>query len=554
MTTSDSKPTFLNEWTQLAATLPESYEPREVSRLRHIVDEFIVKRIFNDIEQNKPTSFEASALNGSGNFPSYIKNVREKIRANPYAAYYFGVFRPPEEESEDFDKKIYPPEEIARLMYPDPNHPYHIEYNLFMRARANMYITLPPGETPPSNMQYVRVVAPTDSANQTGARVSVLYDDENISKIYDFIESPPQTEMHWKFAPEEIFNIWRRSPVAFMCGEAGTGKTYQIVSLIRHLQSHRDKIDIYIAAPTNLAAENVRNKLPDDFPADRAMTTHRFVGPRTRIDKTKFNIIIVDETSMLGGNLLLKIFEKLSYYRQWRVLLTGDWRQLRPVNNSPVFRILLDKYKDLTFSLLKNYRSDDLIIKNARRCLARADDIMSEQDKITNIAMLAEFDIGSNFQIQPSILDIPPADLQSNSLVITYRNRDAARLATLLHDKINPSTTAFKKNGKLWKTGDRILCAINDTVRDIYNNSQCKIIEFLDDDNVLVDYQGRRVPLNYNEFINGHVITIHKSQGQEADLIIIYLPHDEEGYERDLIYTAITRAKKRVIMIIDSPH
>ena len=484
------------------------------------------------IQKVYSTYIENGLFTGLDDFARERLDMRtmELSKRNVYVLFYAGVAK--------MDISL-----IAELMYPDSTDLRHKEFELFKKARGVMYY--PPAdetEIVASSMHYL--------TNDDLGRICIKEDHHNICRIINIIEAPAN--------PSPLPNntllgkIWLNTNVAYLTGEAGTGKTTKIIDICRALERAAWDKTVIVLAPTNLAVENVRIKItacPELNTLDvKFSTIHSFIS-RPSLNKDAHNFVIIDEASMMDGTLLLRVLNALTRSHSWKLLLVGDWRQLRPVNGSPIFRILLKSYPSHCIELTKNYRSDDAIIKNARLTLSDG-----TQTPITADEMLTTFIFDDKFKHVHSFDDIPFIEEKINnktSLVITYKNVDVARLAIALHDRLNPDGPKTWKNNASWRVGDVILCDVTCRKRNIARNSSATITS-IEEGYILANYHGREVRLTWSEFITRHVITVHKSQGQEADTVILYLAPSSEGYERDLIYTALTRAKSRIYIIFGS--
>lgn len=455
-------------------------------------------------------------------------DVRRRIDENVYNLYYCGLAKSTEVEP------------IAQLLYPDPQHPFNIEFHLFCRARAGA--PAPLAETPLDLLPLEKM------RNLVIAEDYIQIKDEQATyeKICSILTRDPPTATGCAPAAtleSRLASILASSPFAIVYGEAGTGKTTYITAVIEASLREQDSTSVVVVAPTNLAAENVRDRLGYTSTSVQISTIDLFVARPTLCDPPCLNLFIVDETSMLDSGKCLEMLETITRAQvHWRILFIGDHRQLRPIATSPIFRRLIDRFPAQCIHLDKVHRSGDSIVANARWLWQHA----PEELTITLDAMLRGMKQSDNFRFVDSFSAVTDEELRA-ALIITYSNSDVARLSLGLHDRINPIEEEVWRGGVTWKVGDRVLCTINDRRRNIYRNSPCIITEIAKN-SVTVSYKGRNLRLNWNEIMPGHVITIHRAQGQEADRVIIYLA-PAESYEKDLIYTAITRAKKEVIIV-----
>ncbi|MFC2155702.1 ATP-dependent RecD-like DNA helicase, partial [Acidobacteriota bacterium] len=112
------------------------------------------------------------------------------------------------------------------------------------------------------------------------------------------------------------------------------------------------------------------------------------------------------------------------------------------------------------------------------------------------------------------------------------------------------------KNKYFFKRGDKVMQLKNNYEKEIFNGEQGIVATFdLEEKKLLVDYEGLYVEYNVEELEEltlSFTISIHKSQGSEYDiLVLILLPSHAIMLNRELFYTAVTRAKKKILLISD---
>ncbi|MCK5675566.1 MAG: ATP-binding domain-containing protein, partial [Verrucomicrobia bacterium] len=130
----------------------------------------------------------------------------------------------------------------------------------------------------------------------------------------------------------------------------------------------------------------------------------------------------------------------------------------------------------------------------------------------------------------------------------------ARNLNVTLQQLLNPRGDEVERFGIVYRTGDKVMQTENDYDKDVYNGDIGRIVSIDSDASELViDFDGRKVVYDFrelDELVLSYAITIHKSQGSEYPCVLI--PMHTQHYvllQRSLIYTAITRAKKLVIVL-----
>ena len=344
---------------------------------------------------------------------------------------------------------------------------------------------------------------------------------------------------------EDIFKIWTKSNFALIQGAGGTGKTYQIHQLIKSVISsvQKETISVIVTAITNLAVENVRQVTRISDPCIEYVNIYSLKYRRALYaGSPSFLILIVDESSMVN-EIFVEVLERI--VRDgivFRVLFVGDIRQLPPVRATSLFKIMLDKFHEsIKINMTVNHRCSDVIIKNANEIWNYGDD----EGYIDLEDFLAAMEINDNFTIVENNLDLIGDDVLRESMIITYNNDDVND-----YNRTIAARLRAKDYFADFTEGDKCICLDNYKDKKIYNNSMCTFVstEGQGAGNVIVKYRDELKVIRRDDVKLAYVITIHKSQGQQSDTVIILLRG--KRFECELLNTAITRSKQRVIIMI----
>lgn len=370
---------------------------------------------------------------------------------------------------------------------------------------------------------------------------------------HKFAFDPVQREAIGKALSHKIFII---------TGGPGTGKTTILKGII-HLARKMDE-SICLAAPTGRAAKRM-----SDVCGEKASTIHRLleVDPVTHKfkknadNKIQCKLLIVDEFSMVDTWLAASLFDAVSF--QTRVVLVGDADQLPSVGPGNVLNDLLRVPQIPSVRLQHIFRQSG------------GNDIADKASKI-NQGVVPSPPEGPNFHFMPyndpdearallqklivtgvkSKLDI---NLMEDLQILCPMRKGPLgifELNTFLQDLLNPTAIRHKIAGTNWSVGDRVMQMKNNYEKNVFNgdvghiykiSKDKKITVFFDDKNV--DYEDDEI----DELSLAYASTIHKSQGSEYPAVIVIL--DSSHYvmlQRNLIYTAITRAKGHV-WILSAP-
>lgn len=351
--------------------------------------------------------------------------------------------------------------------------------------------------------------------------------------------------------------------VSIITGGPGTGKTTLIKTLIKLLEFF--KFEYKLAAPTGRAAKRLLEST-----RRHATTIHRllefdpatmkFVHNEQNALKTDF--LIVDETSMIDIFLAHSLIKAVSLHTH--IIFIGDIDQLPSVGPGNVLKDLINSEKIKCIKLTQIFRQaqNSMIIQNAHK-------INQGEFFSSNIAecqkdfyFIKEENQENAFGVITKILQTTIKSHginQNNVSILTPMNRGATGTQKLNHDLqqlLNPNTQGPSTMcmGITYKINDRVMQIRNNYDKKIFNGDIGTITDInTDEQTVIVDFDGCNIEYAFdemNELVLAYAITIHKSQGSEYDAVIIpiFMQHFML-LQRNLIYTAITRAKKLCIFI-----
>ena len=347
-------------------------------------------------------------------------------------------------------------------------------------------------------------------------------------------------------------------------GGPGTGKTTLVKALLKLLELK--KLNIKLCAPTGRAAKRL-----SETTGLEASTIHRLLEINSLGGGFKYNednrlicdYLIVDESSMIDVNLFYALIKALPDHIG--LLLVGDVDQLPSVGAGQVLKDIINSNIITTVRLNQIFRQSEssAIITNAHKVNKgilpdlnfRKDNsdfyfIEAEpgDDIINKIITITCDRIPKKFNLNP-INDI-------QLLCPMQRGGIGARsLNTELQKVLNPNyEKGITKFGQIFAVGDKVMQTENNYDKDTYNGD-IGIISAInhEEQEVTIDFYGNKVIYDYDDLDQitlAYATTIHKSQGSEYPAVII--PITMQSYmmlRRNLVYTAITRGKKLVVII-----
>jgi len=368
------------------------------------------------------------------------------------------------------------------------------------------------------------------------------------------------------------------STISLLTGAAGSGKSYTIAALFDIL----DNLDLNVAlcAPTGKAAKRL-----EEVAGARAQTVHRLLGYNGREwahsseNPLDYDVIIVDEVSMVDIDLAWRLFDAIDFART-RLVLVGDHQQLPPVGAGNLLRDLLT-YDYLPVCVL------DQVIRQAGTLKENSNAILKGRLAPTAPGMSGalrpwyvidtlkdpEVVVDSLLELLreklPALGFDPVRDIQivtpyrKGPLGATRLNAEVQRLLQGECHGINLPPT--KEHARVaFHIGDKVMQTRNNYMLDVMNGAIGVIenITAVPTDAgtqrvLIIDFDGQRVTIpigsdQERDLSLAYVTTIHKSQGSEFPCVIAIL-HRQHAYmlHRNLLYTAVTRARKTAILFGD---
>ena len=367
-----------------------------------------------------------------------------------------------------------------------------------------------------------------------------------------------------RFAPEQLraLDNAARYPLNIITGGPGVGKTTVVGELVRRAKTA--KLRVVLAAPTGRAAKRLA-----ESSGEEAKTIHRLLGfdPATgrfaygREHKLKCDLLIVDEASMLDLPLAGALFMAVSPGTS--VVLVGDVDQLPSVGPGRVLADLIGSgFFGVTF-LTRVFRQAEhsRIIVNAHKVNRGelpdssrdgGDFYWIEQEDPIRVQEIIRELVTSRISLR---FGIAPGDTQ----VLTPMNRGACGaqlLNELLGGVLNPEARPELRIGeRTLKVGDRVMQLANDYDKNVFNGDMGVMIRLSEQKRQFaVRFDGGRdVEYGFSEadqLTRAYAITIHKSQGCEFPAVIVPLLNQHfVMLRRNLLYTAMTRARKLLVLI-----
>jgi exodeoxyribonuclease V alpha subunit len=365
-------------------------------------------------------------------------------------------------------------------------------------------------------------------------------------------------------AQREAIATVARSKVVVVTGGPGVGKT-TIVRAVLDLFD-RARIDVRLAAPTGRAAKRMT-----EATSREAVTLHRLLefDPKARVftrnDENPLEVgaLVVDESSMIDLPLFQALVAALP--RSARLVLVGDVDQLPSVGPGAVLRDVIASSAVPTARLVAIFRQAEgsLIVESAHRIHDGLAPVSAEgpngefyvverrgdEPAADTVVEMVSTRIAKRFGLDPV------RDVQ----VLTPMHRGASGTLALnerLQAVLNPSGPSVRVGQRLYRLGDKVMQLRNDYEREVYNGDVGVVCRIDAEARTLeVRFDERDVPYSeadLDELSLAYATSIHKSQGSEYAAVVIPLQMNHfVMLSRNLLYTAVTRGRKLVVLVAD---
>lgn len=413
--------------------------------------------------------------------------------------------------------------------------------------------------------------------------LDIAYDvtDAEIAQRLAQIEN--RTGMQLDEHQQEAVREAVRRGLLIITGGPGTGKTTTINSIIKYFEL--EGLDIFLAAPTGRAAKRM-----SEMTGYEAKTIHRMLElnggmegnagfERNENNPLETDVVIVDEMSMVDIHLMNALLKAM--VAGTRLILVGDVNQLPSVGPGTVLKDIIDSRQFHVVQLTKIFRqaSQSDIIVNAHK-INRGEPV-SLDNKSMDFFFLKRYeaDVIINVVLQlitqklPKFVNASPYDIQ----VLTPMrkgNLGVERLNVILQKFLNPPAADKKEKeygDRVFREGDKVMQIKNnyqlewevlsrygfavDRGTGVFNgdtgiireiNEYKETITVVYDEDKVVEYPFKLM----EELELAYAITIHKSQGSEYPAVVIpLLSGPRMLMNRNLLYTAVTRARKCVTLV-----
>ena len=388
--------------------------------------------------------------------------------------------------------------------------------------------------------------------------------EDNLSLFIKAWEKDNQIQLAQK--QKEAIKACLHHGVLVLTGGPGTGKTTVIKGILSILKAQGLKIRL--AAPTGRAAKRL-----SETTGQKALTIHRLLEANNLAqddnlqlgfskdidDQLDADVIILDEVSMVDIVLMHHFLNAVP--DGCRIILVGDTDQLPAVGPGSVLKDIIRSQKIPAIRLDEIFRQaqTSMIIQNAHIINAgRLPDLRKQYSDFVF------YELNDDTSITQKILDLCTKDLPHEGFdvlkdvqILSPMHRflcGVENLNLMLQEQLNPKKNQdeLKYSSQTFRVGDKVMHIRNNYQKNVFNGD-IGFIQDINNEKLTVDYFDHIVTYEKNELNEltlAYASSVHKSQGSEYKVVII--PLSTSHYimlQRNLLYTAITRAKQKVIII-----
>lgn len=388
--------------------------------------------------------------------------------------------------------------------------------------------------------------------------------EDNLSLFIKVWEKDNQIQLAQK--QKEAIKACLHHGVLVLTGGPGTGKTTVIKGILSILKAQGLKIRL--AAPTGRAAKRL-----SETTGQKALTIHRLLEANNLAqddnlqlgfskdvdDQLDADVIILDEVSMVDIVLMHHFLNAVP--DGCRIILVGDTDQLPAVGPGSVLKDIIRSQKIPAIRLDEIFRQaqTSMIIQNAH--IINADRLPDLRKQYSDFVF---YELNDDTSITQKILDLCTKDLPHEGFdvlkdvqVLSPMHRflcGVENLNLMLQERLNPKKNQdeLKYSSQTFRVGDKVMHIRNNYQKNVFNGD-IGFIQDINNEKLTVYYFDHIVTYEKNELNEltlAYASSVHKSQGSEYKVVII--PLSTSHYimlQRNLLYTAITRAKQKVIIV-----
>jgi exodeoxyribonuclease V alpha subunit len=391
-----------------------------------------------------------------------------------------------------------------------------------------------------------------------------IWNNINTTKAIEWVEQKLSIKLADK--QKDAIRTVIKSKVTVITGGPGTGKTTLLNSILKILTAKQYKVKL--CAPTGRAAKRLSESTNTE-----ACTIHRLLQYDPKINKFKYNqdhpldcqLLVIDEASMVDVQLLNSLLKAIP--NTSGLIIVGDVDQLPSVGPGQILKDIIDSNTISTIKLIEIFRqgkNSNIIINAHLVNKGMFPKLQQDHNDKTNDFFFIEANTPEEIidKVVRFVKYTIPARFKLNSIIDTQvlcpmqRGGCGARSLNIeLQKALNPNhIQAIEKYGQLYSIGDKVMQMENNYDKDVYNGDMGFITKIdHQEQQIIVSIDNKPIIYSFDELDElsiSYATTIHKSQGSEYSVAVI--PVTTQHFtmlQKNLLYTAITRGRKLVVLI-----
>ena len=406
-----------------------------------------------------------------------------------------------------------------------------------------------------------------DSEVELSNRIRELIKDNNgrfkDKEIDEFLESYKKLNINKQ---KHAIKICLRQKISILTGMAGTGKTVTLKVIVEGIKKFMPDAIIKL---TSLSGKGVRRAV--EVVGIEGQTIHSLlkikenedISNRT-VSKIDADVLIIDEASMVDIELFNLLFKSIN--ENCIIIMAGDYRQLPAIGSGSVFKDLIESKIIPVAELNEIIRqgSDNIIIENSHMIVSG---IGFSEEKGTGLRIKqGEFEfIKCNIkEIKNEIMNVINMNLNKgedfyNIQVIAPQRKGENGVDEINYDIATNFNNSIGRERNKFYVMDSVVQVTNDYTKAIYNG-EIGIVTRIESDNFVgidkmnVKFDDREVQYIREEVEDlelSFCLTVHKMQGSESKIVVFVVDKSCKNLSRELLYTAITRATEKIVIIGD---
>lgn len=384
----------------------------------------------------------------------------------------------------------------------------------------------------------------------TNSAISIPFNEKYINDI--------EKELNIIYGQKQknAFSLLKTTGIKILTGGPGTGKTTTIKGLIKYMQKINSNIKIALCAPTGRAAQRV-----SEATGMTATTIHRLLEftpygkdytYKTLINPIDAEVIIVDEVSMVDNEVMSILLGAIK--NNSLLILVGDENQLESVGAGNVLHDFIKSEKFDICKLDEIYRQeqDSLIINNGVK--VNLGDVTLDSGEDFEIIK-----VKNNDEAKKKIIEMIKKYHNRKDLYYTHiltpikkNTLGVYEINKMMQDMLNNSKDKLEYGFISFKPGDKIMMLRNNYDKG-YFNGDIGVVSRINENGLEINLHNGYIQLDREDLDDVtlcYASSIHKSQGSEFPITIVVLPESPSiMLKRRILYTAITRAKQKVVII-----